>query len=88
LKSINDRSGHAVGNAVLQLSAKVARETLRGSDIVGRLGGEEFVALLSATLAEAGIAAEGVRATTTGLRRRSALGSPAARAVGCGGFSH
>jgi diguanylate cyclase (GGDEF)-like protein len=61
-KSINDRHGHAVGDAVLQLFAKVARETLRASDIVGRLGGEEFVAVLPSTLAEAGIAAERVRA--------------------------
>jgi diguanylate cyclase (GGDEF)-like protein len=61
-KSINDRYGHAVGDAVLQMFAKVARETLRASDIVGRLGGEEFVAVLPSTLAEAGIAAERVRA--------------------------
>jgi diguanylate cyclase (GGDEF)-like protein len=61
-KSINDRHGHAVGDAVLQMFAKVARETLRASDVVGRLGGEEFVALLPSTLAEASIAAERVRA--------------------------
>jgi len=61
-KSINDRYGHAVGDAVLQMFAKVARETLRASDVVGRLGGEEFVALLPSTLAEAAIAAERVRA--------------------------
>ncbi|MGO9400324.1 MAG: diguanylate cyclase [Xanthobacteraceae bacterium] len=61
-KSINDRCGHAVGDAVLQLFAKVARETLRATDIVGRLGGEEFVALLPSTSAEAAVAAERVRA--------------------------
>lgn len=60
-KSINDRYGHGVGDAVLQMFAKVARETLRASDIVGRLGGEEFVAVLPSTLAEAAIAAERVR---------------------------
>jgi diguanylate cyclase (GGDEF)-like protein len=46
---------------VLQLFAKVARETLRATDIVGRLGGEEFVAVLPSTAAEAAIAAERVR---------------------------
>jgi diguanylate cyclase (GGDEF)-like protein len=46
----------------LQLFAKVARETLRATDIVGRLGGEEFVAPLPSTAAEAAIAAERVRA--------------------------
>jgi diguanylate cyclase (GGDEF)-like protein len=60
-KSINDRCGHAVGDAVLQQFAKVARETLRATDVVGRLGGEEFVALLPSTLADATIAAERVR---------------------------
>jgi diguanylate cyclase (GGDEF)-like protein len=61
-KSINDRYGHAVGDEVLQMFARVARETMRGGDIVGRLGGEEFVGLLAGTLAEAAIAAERVRA--------------------------
>ena len=41
--------------------AKVARETLRVIDIVGRLGGEEFVALLPAAAPEAAVAAERVR---------------------------
>lgn len=61
-KSINDRYGHAVGDAVLQLFAKIARQTMRANDIVGRIGGEEFVAVLPGTLAEAAIAAERVRA--------------------------
>jgi diguanylate cyclase (GGDEF)-like protein len=61
-KAINDRSGHATGDAMLQLFAKVARDTLRATDIIGRLGGEEFVALLPSAAAEAAIAAERVRA--------------------------
>jgi diguanylate cyclase (GGDEF)-like protein len=61
-KAINDKSGHATGDAMLQLFAKIARETLRATDIVGRLGGEEFVALLPSTAAEAAVAAERVRA--------------------------
>jgi diguanylate cyclase (GGDEF)-like protein len=61
-KAINDKSGHATGDAMLQLFAKIARETLRATDIVGRLGGEEFVALLPSTATEAAVAAERVRA--------------------------
>jgi diguanylate cyclase (GGDEF)-like protein len=61
-KTINDQNGHATGDAVLQLFAKVARETLRATDIVGRLGGEEFVALLPGTALETAVAAERVRA--------------------------
>jgi diguanylate cyclase (GGDEF)-like protein len=61
-KSINDNYGHSMGDAMLQLFANVARKTMRAGDVIGRLGGEEFVAILSGTLAEAGIAAERVRA--------------------------
>jgi diguanylate cyclase (GGDEF)-like protein len=70
-KAINDKSGHAAGDAVLQLFAKVARDTLRATDIVGRLGGEEFVAVLPSTAAEATVAAERVRAAlaATGIVR-------------------
>ena len=60
-KSINDRFGHKTGDAVLKLFARVTRKTMRGNDIIGRIGGEEFVAVLSGTLAEATIAAERVR---------------------------
>jgi diguanylate cyclase (GGDEF)-like protein len=41
-KSINDRFGHAVGDEVLRTFAGVARSSMRGSDIIGRFGGEEF----------------------------------------------
>jgi diguanylate cyclase (GGDEF)-like protein len=67
-KTVNDRYGHATGDAVLQLFAKVARETLRANDIVGRIGGEEFVAVLPVTSAEAAIAAERVRAALEAAR--------------------
>jgi diguanylate cyclase (GGDEF)-like protein len=45
-KSINDRFGHAVGDKVLQIFAETATEAVRPSDFVGRLGGEEFAAIL------------------------------------------
>jgi diguanylate cyclase (GGDEF)-like protein len=61
-KSVNDRYGHKTGDAVLKLFAGVARKTMRADDIVGRIGGEEFLAVLSGTLADAGVAAERVRA--------------------------
>jgi len=41
-KQVNDRHGHAVGDEVLINFCTLARESLRGSDIVGRYGGEEF----------------------------------------------
>jgi diguanylate cyclase (GGDEF)-like protein len=45
-KSINDRFGHAVGDKVLQIFADTAVQAVRTSDFVGRLGGEEFAAVL------------------------------------------
>jgi diguanylate cyclase (GGDEF)-like protein len=60
-KSVNDRYGHHVGDSMLGLFASVVRKTMRANDIIGRLGGEEFVALVSGTLTEANVAAERVR---------------------------
>ena len=47
---------------MLRLFATVVRKTMRAGDIIGRVGGEEFVAILSSTLADAVTAAERVRA--------------------------
>ncbi|NQD36175.1 GGDEF domain-containing protein [Permianibacter sp. IMCC34836] len=45
-KRINDQHGHAAGDAVLRRFANILREQLRPGDCTGRLGGEEFAALL------------------------------------------
>jgi diguanylate cyclase (GGDEF)-like protein len=46
LKAINDRHGHAAGDAALSHVAQVLLDNTRGSDIVGRLGGDEFGVIL------------------------------------------
>jgi diguanylate cyclase (GGDEF)-like protein len=61
-KLINDRWGHAVGDTVLQTFATVVRKTMRADDVIGRFGGEEFVAIMPGTLADATAVAERVRA--------------------------
>ena len=62
-KSINDRFGHAVGDRVLEIFADVASRSLRRADLFGRLGGEEFAALLRETTRERALAvAEQIRA--------------------------
>lgn len=48
-KGINDKKGHAIGDAVLKAVACRLSERLRSSDICARLGGDEFVALLPQT---------------------------------------
>jgi diguanylate cyclase (GGDEF)-like protein len=45
-KKVNDTYGHAAGDDVLKLVAATCREQLRGGDLLGRLGGEEFAILL------------------------------------------
>jgi diguanylate cyclase (GGDEF)-like protein len=45
-KTINDRFGHRVGDSVLVLFGETASQSLRPLDLLGRIGGEEFVALL------------------------------------------
>jgi diguanylate cyclase (GGDEF)-like protein len=45
-KQINDRWGHATGDEVLKVVASLMRAELRDDDIVGRVGGEEFAAVL------------------------------------------
>jgi diguanylate cyclase (GGDEF)-like protein len=46
-KEINDRFGHSLGDQVLRLFADTARKNLRSTDLVGRIGGEEFAVVLA-----------------------------------------
>jgi len=61
-KSINDRFGHAIGDEVLRTFAEVARSSMRGSDIIGRLGGEEFAVIVAEPMELAARIAERLRA--------------------------
>ncbi len=63
-KSINDRFGHAIGDRVLQVFAESAKANIRSTDLIGRLGGEEFAAVLCGVSREKAVAlAERIRST-------------------------
>jgi diguanylate cyclase (GGDEF)-like protein len=51
-KSINDGYGHGVGDAVLTVVAHKAKSAVRKTDIIGRIGGEEFLVICSETDAD------------------------------------
>lgn len=61
-KSVNDTYGHEAGDRVIQAFSSVLREVAGEAHVVGRIGGEEFAILLSATeLSTARLIAEGAR---------------------------
>lgn len=67
-KRINDTWGHAVGDMALQRFASLATGVLRSSDLVGRLGGEEFAIVMGRTTLE--------EATEVAERLRTAVAEP------------
>lgn len=55
-KNVNDSYGHPTGDAVLKGFVQTVKEVLRESDVIGRIGGEEFAVLLPNTTQEGGCA--------------------------------
>jgi diguanylate cyclase len=83
-KLINDSYGHRAGDRVLQSVASCFMAAVRGNDFVARIGGEEFVMLLSATkIEQAMLIADQVRSAVEALRFHF-RGTPVRVTVSCG----
>jgi len=52
LKKINDTHGHYAGDIVIKKMAELVKKNTRGSDVVGRYGGDEFMVLITSTTEE------------------------------------
>ncbi len=73
-KRVNDLYGHPVGDQVIRAVARLLQQRLRRGDILGRYGGEEFVAIMPATLAATAAAVlDQVRESFSHIRHHSEL---------------
>lgn len=76
-KSINDRFGHLEGDRALVAFAQAVKSQLRASDVVGRLGGEEFGVLLPLTTIDEGLeVAERILASIRAVQLADDTGQP------------
>jgi diguanylate cyclase len=87
-KAINDRHGHPAGDDVIRAVAAILRDALRGNDLAGRYGGEEFGVLLPGTpAAGAEATAERLRARVEAEVLQSELGIRGTVSIGLAFFS-
>jgi len=71
-KRINDNYGHLTGDNVLKLISKLLQKHIKGKDIAGRFGGEEFIMVLPETKMDGGFAlAEQIRISLEKMRWQS-----------------
>jgi diguanylate cyclase (GGDEF)-like protein len=82
-KKVNDTYGHGVGDDVLAELGERLREALRGRDVVGRYGGEEFAAILPGAASAAAEIAERLRRSVAAIAMQTRIGPiPVAISVG------
>src|SRR5579872_308417 len=86
-KAVNDTLGHSAGDVLLKEFAQSAKESLRATDVLGRWGGEEFVAVLPENDREQGLAvAERLRAQIAAARFSNVEGVRVTCSIGVASF--
>lgn len=75
-KHINDQYGHPIGDAALQQAAAILQQGVRGTDLVARMGGEEFIVLMPNTGRAGAVAAAEKLRHALGERALDLLGQP------------
>jgi len=86
-KAINDIHGHEVGDRLLQRFAGVVRRHMHDSDLLVRMGGEEFLLLLRASHADVAAVAEAIRRDFAKAESGLPAASVSIGAVGLNGFT-
>jgi two-component system cell cycle response regulator len=87
MKSINDSLGHAEGDAALIDVASLLKETYRDSDLVGRIGGDEFCVLLIGSDREAQTSVKRLQKAVEGHNRTANRPYELSLSIGMAAFS-
>ena len=86
MKAVNDSFGHASGDMMLMSTADALRDGLRKSDILGRVGGDEFAVILPRGAEEEAAHTAGLLLARLAKERRPGDGRPVAASVGVVAF--
>jgi len=82
LKGINDTFGHATGSAFLAETADMLRDAFRETDVLGRIGGDEFVVVCQCSRVAVSIAAERLKSAARSRNAKDSQRNPLSFSVG------
>jgi diguanylate cyclase (GGDEF)-like protein len=88
-KNINDTWGHGTGDAVLKLISSTLESTLRVTDNIGRIGGEEFLLIsIETNIDKAAALAERIRSKVENLKHPHQTDAPVTISIGLAQLEH
>lgn len=82
LKQINDSLGHDIGSSFLVDTARILKETFRETDVLGRVGGDEFAVIFQGTHVAMSIAAQRLQLAAKAHNREAGRAFPLSLSVG------